>query len=460
MATNPTTTFSGLASGIDSAALIKAMVAQRQVPMTRLTAQQTANNSQSKKLTDIKSKLTALQTATKALDSRTETLTNKVSSSDEKVMKVEAQGGASMGSFKVKVTSLARAERTYSDGFSSSNTAGIIGRGTLGITVGGKPAVDISVTAEDTLESLVKKINASGADVTAGVIKEGANYRLQVTGRNSGASNAIAFTETPLVDDSPGDAIKLGLVKAANEKQAATSATVEVDSFVISSETNAVTGAIPGVTLNVAELGTANVVVDRDPDGLKGKVNSFIAAYNDVMKTLNSEFAYNGTLKGNDSLNGDSTMRGLQSALRTVVSQKVTNGSSTFQLLSSVGVNTQRDGTLALDDAKFTKSVASDYEGVASLFGGDDSSGMMSLITSKLDPYTKTDGSIRSKIDSLTTRNRSIETQLTSMQLRLDKYEDQLRVQFTQLEKNISSLNAQGGALTSMFNSNNSNNSK
>jgi len=64
--------FSGLASGIDSEAIISALSASAKTPINRLQAQKTEFSSQSKKLSDIKTKLAALQTAAKALDSKGE----------------------------------------------------------------------------------------------------------------------------------------------------------------------------------------------------------------------------------------------------------------------------------------------------------------------------------------------------------------------------------------------------
>lgn len=438
--------FSGLASGIDSEAIISALTQASKAPMTQLQNQKAGFNTQSKKLNDIKTKLSTLQTAAKALDTKTEALGNKVGTTDEKILKATGTGGAAMGSFKVEVTSVATAQRTYSEGFSADGEAGLAGEGTLTIQIGTGDAVEVEITADDTLATIAKKINASGAQVSAGIIKEGNNYRLQVTGRQTGAANVITFSETP--------GLTLGLA-GATPKQDAADAKVLVDGFEFSSATNSVSNAVPGVTLNVVDKGISTVTVDRDGEGLKAKLNTFVTAYNDVMKTLNAEFAYTpGITKDRSSLVGDGTLHSLQAALRGALAEATDNGDSKLTTFGSIGLVAQRDGTLSLDDAKFTKAVTDDYEGIASaLAGRADFGGLMTKISDAVDPYAKTDGTLRSKINNLTTRNRDIDRQINSMQTRLDKYEETLRRQYAALEQMISGLNSQGNQLVSIMSS-------
>jgi flagellar hook-associated protein 2 len=438
-------TFSGLASGIDSASLIDALVKSAQTPITNLQADQKANTSQSSKISDIKSKLTTLQTAAQALDTKTEALGNKSSSSDEKALTVTASGGASMGTFKVQVTSIAAPERTYSNKVTASDKAGLFGAGTLKFKVGEGEEVELTISETDTLASVAKKINASGAQVSAGVINDGAGgYRLQVNGTQAGAKNAITFSEL--------DGLTLGLTNPLNEKQKASDAAVTIDGIEFKSSSNSVTGAVPGVTLNLVDVGTSTVKVDRDQDGMKTKLQTFVTAYNDVMKTLNAAFTYSGTTKGSDTLASDSTMKQLQMSLRGMVGKLVPNGDSSMQMLSSIGVNTNRDGTLTLDDGKYSAAVAKDYEGVASMLTGrTDGTGLMKQISDGLLGYTKTGGTLSMKIDNLTKRNKLIDTQITSMQTRIDKYKENLQRQFTALEETMSNLNSQGSSLASIL---------
>jgi flagellar hook-associated protein 2 len=441
--TSPLTTFSGLASGIDSAALIKSMMTIASQPMTRLQSKQGVNNVMSKKFTDIKAKMVALQTAAKALDTRSEAMVNKASSSNDKVLSVSAAGGASLGSFDIEVTSVAKAERTYSEAFAASSQAGLFGTGTLSIQVGSGSAVNVTVDTQDTLNSVASKINAANAGVTAGIVYDGSQYRLQVSGTETGASKAITFGET--------SGLTLGLSVQANQFQAASDAVLMIDDIEVHSTSNSVTSAIPGVTISVVAEGTAKVEVGRDPDGLKTKLDTFVTAYNDVMKVMNTEFSYSGTQKGAGSLTGDSTLRGAQTQLRGLMTQDLSGITSSFSSLGSMGISTQRDGTISVDAEKLKAAINKDYEGVATAIGG--ANGLMSQVVDSVDPYVRSDGAMSSRITNLATRNRDIDSQVSRMQTRLDKYEEQLQRQFAQLESLMSSLQSQGASLSTIISS-------
>lgn len=439
------TTFSGLASGIDSAALIKSMVSVAKQPITRLETKKTTNNAVSKKLTDIKSKLTALQTAAKTLDTRKETLVNKATSSDDKVLTVSTTGGASLGSFSLTVDKMAKAERTYSNGFASSSQPGLFPDDDFTIQVGSGTPASISVVASDTLESIAGKINAANVGVTAGLVYDGKDYKLQVNSNTTGTDSAITFGGV--------GATNLGLDDPANEFQSAQNARVLLDNLVIESQKNSITSAIPGVTLNVVKEGTVDVNIDRDPEGLKTKVDAFVKAYNDVMTTMNAEFAYTGTQKSN-SLSGDSTLRSVQTDMRAIVSQDFSGLSSSFGALGAIGIAVGRDGTLSVDQDKLTKAVNSDYEGVGSILAGNGvDKGLTTQLIDKIEPYVQADGAISSRIKNLSQRNRDVDTQVARMQTRIDKYEESLTRQYASLEKLVSGLNSQGSALSAMLSS-------
>jgi flagellar hook-associated protein 2 len=435
--------FSGLASGLDTTSIISALTAAAKIPMSQLQTQQTTLASKSKKITDIKTDLTSLQTAAKALDTKTKALGNKVTTSDEKILKATANGGSSMGSFKIDVKSLAQPERSYSSAFDSDDVANAAGSGTLTIKTGSGDAIDVAIDTADTLATIATKINKAGGGVSAGVFHDGDKYRLQLTGTKSGKANAVEFTESQ------------GLSLGITEKLPATDAEVEVDGFTIKSSTNDVTGAVPGVTLNLVDTGIATVKVDRDSDAMKTKIDAFIKSYNDVMRTLNTEFSSTGTAKkSDDSLSGDSTLRALQSSMRSFASKIVSNGDSAYTTLASIGVTTARDGQLSVDTTKYNAAVSADYEGVSTLLAGrTDGAGAMATFTAGIERYVSSDGTLSSKIKGYTTQSDDYTKQIAGMQTRLDKYTETLNAQYTALEQTMSELKSQGSSLTAMLSS-------
>jgi flagellar hook-associated protein 2 len=444
--TSPTTTFSGLASGIDSSAIIESLVQIAKLPITRLQDKQSVNTKISTKFSSLKTKLEALKTAAQALDTRTETLVNKGSSSDEKIAKITGTGGSGLGSYRLVVDHLAQAQRTYSDPISSASTAGAAGLGEITLQVGTDDPVVIQVLATDTLTDIAGKINTSGAGVSAGIMFDGTNYRLQVTGTATGADNAITITEDAT--------LSLGLNNPANTLQVAQDAAFTLDGFPVTSKTNTVTDALPGVSLTLSGPGTVDITLERDPDGLKTKLDAFVTAYNELATMMGAEFAkIDGLSKPLDSLSGDSTLRSLQSQLRSTISQNWSSVSPSFPTLMSAGITLDRDNRLSIDQAALSKAVGGDYEGLATMLVGSTSQrGLMGQVSDLVDQLTSVDGPITTRINSLAQANKEMDRSIESIQLRVDSYQEMLTRQFAQLESISARLQTQGNSLISIFN--------
>lgn len=442
----PILSFSGLATGLDSARLISELVRLERAPIQRVEVKQGQLNSQSDKLSNVKSLLEKLQGTAQGLDTRAETLSSFATSTQDGSVTATASGGASLGSFNVDVTSLATSERTYSDPISAKDQAGLFGSGQITIQVGSEAAVNIDVTASDTLETVASAINASSASVTAGVLFDGTNYRLQITGDESGAANAITFTESGTT---------LGLATPANQVQAAADAVFSIDGFSMTRPTNAVSDAIPGVTLDLlgATSGPATVTVQRDSIAIQDQLQEFVDAYNDVATAISAEFAYSGQARTGDSLSGDSTLRGLQSRLRTLIGQSVTALSEPYQTLYSIGIRSGNDGQLSIDEDALTEALANDPEAVAAVLGTDGgATGVLASLDVGIEEYVRaSDGILTQRISGIDDTVRGLDDQIDRMEVRIEKYETSLRAEFAALESLVSGLQAQGNQMLSML---------
>ena len=442
--------FSGLASGIDSAALISGLGSVARQPITRLQSSQTTLKTQAARVDDLSSKLAALATAARALDTTDEVLATKATSANASVVSASASSGAATGAYALHVTSLATSTRAYTDPVSANDQAGLFGTGTLSLTIGGT-TTDLSVEATDTLSSVAKKINGAGIGASAGLVYDGANWRLAVNGTDTGAPNAVTFGESA--------GLTLGLNKPANLIQPAANAAFEVDGLPMSSASNTVTTAINGVTLGLAAAseGAATTVVrvERDATALQTKVSAFVSAYNTVMSAISSETPQGGTVKAG-ALAGDSTLRSVQSSLRSTVSGTVAGLTGAYTNLASIGVSLDRYGTMSLDTAKLSTATAKDPAGVSALFAAETgTTGVMRSLATTIDGYvTSGTGVLATKAKSLRSRATGLQKTMDAMEARVSKYEDTLKKQFTALESLMSTLNSQSAQLASVMASN------
>jgi flagellar hook-associated protein 2 len=429
-------TFSGLASGLDTSAIISSLVQLERVPMQRLQAQNADMRSQMGIFDSLAAALGKLRTTLRELDTSGEFASYKATVTGTAVA-ATTTGDAVPGSYSLDVTSVARAQRTYSAAFGSASDALAATDQTLTLTIAGE-VTNITVKAGDGLDDVVAAINASGAEASAGLAFDGSQYRLQVVGKQTGDVNEIVFTDSGL---------GLGLEIPANTVQAATDAVIRVDDlFDVTSATNEITGVLPGVTLNVLGTGSADLSVATDPAGVKTKVQGFVDAYNAVMAIVNAQ---SGKGKGTNTLNGDATLRTIEQGLKSMISSPVpglVDDDGNDLILADLGISTQRDGTILLDAAKLSTKLGSDFAGTARYFTGlSGIDGMAGALDDLIETYTSgTDPLIPGRKEGLQKRIASNDARITQLEAYLESYEANLRAQFTQLEEAMSAIQTQG----------------
>ena len=84
-----------------------------------------------------------------------------------------------------------------------------------------------------------------------------------------------------------------------------------IDGFAVTSATNQISGAIPGVTLAATKETTAPITLSlaADPEALRGKIKGVVDAYNAVIGKIHTTAGF-GQIAASDSvLTGDSMLR-------------------------------------------------------------------------------------------------------------------------------------------------------
>ncbi len=439
----PAIQLNGIGSGIDIDLLVSGLVAASSAPLSNMQRDVSNLNAAVSTLSDLGGLLASLKSAVSDLDSLQDVGSYKASSSGSAVV-ASANGSALPGSFDVTVNALAKEQRTYTDAFASSTNA-LSQSGSLDVQVGAGSTVSISIDSSDTLESIAGKINASGERVGASVFFDGTNYRLQVRGLDTGAANAVSFTE---------NGTSLGLTTPANTVQAAQDASVTIDGFNVTRATNQISGAIQGVTLALTEetTGPITVNVETDPDALAEKVRSFVNAFNDVNSKIHLTAGF-GSIKGtNPELAGDSALRNITTQLSNTVVTTV--GSGAVQMLANIGVNLNNDGSLKLDETKLASALEADPAAVASVLAGDDSAtnGVMDIFRNLIDTFTDpNDGTLTAREEGMESRVDGIEDRIERETARLTRMEEQLRKQFINMDATVAGNLAQLDYLLAAF---------
>ena len=220
----------------------------------------------------------------------------------------------------------------------------------------------ISYTSSDTLQTLRDKINAatSNTGVTARIIKDSTGFRLDF---NSSAS--FSFTDTNLLLSDLG----------VDEGR------------VITRQTNTVSDLFTGITINLfaSQAGTTiKLEIEQDLGALKTGVETFVAAYNEVRRFINTQNKFDVTTgaKAADAgvLFGDNILGSIQSKLSAIINGNVSGVDGAFSVLSQIGVSLVNNAniidaldreTLVIDDSKLDEALLKNPEDVRRLLAFD-----------------------------------------------------------------------------------------
>lgn len=447
-------TFSGLSTGIDTAALIKALVDARRQPIVQLQKQADGFTSRLTRMGDLAAKLGALRAAATALAYVNSFSAFTAASGDPDVVAVAASSAATEGNHTVGITQLAKAQTTRSDTSYASAAEALGLDGTLTLTPSGGSAVGVTLAPEDTLEDLRDKINSSGASgaVAASILNAGTAaspaYRLVLTARSTGAAGGFsaAFAGTGAL--------------AFTDTQAAQDAVISVDGITgITRSSNVIGDVLAGVTFTLGKdtsaSGPVSVTVSRDTAATKKTVEQFLSAYNDLRGYIHANTRFDPATKTGGPLMGESAADTISRGLGSLITGTVSGLTGSYTALSRIGITTSKsDGTLSLDSAKFEAAMADDPEGVARLFGRDLSTGINGVayqVQSKIDGWmSSVDGIITIRKDGIQRNIDRINSQISQKESAVTLYEASLKVQFARLEQLVSSLKDQAGALVSL----------
>lgn len=416
----------GIGSGLDVNSIVSQLVAaERSSTDTQISNQTSAVNSKVGAYSSIKQALTNLQNATQALQGVNSAFNSfSASSSDNSVFTATASTSATAGTYDIEVDSLATAQKLASSGFSS--TASAIGTGALTLSVGGK-AFTVNVdSTNNTPSQLVNAINnaSDNTGLTASLITADDGTHIVFQSNTTGADNAITITAS----GGDGGLNALAYDPANSNTQLtqltkATSASVSIDGYTYTSDSNQFSDAIPGVTINLAsaESGTTlQLNVASNTSGIDSAMQAFVSAYNAVASVIGNATAYDSSTSTASALTGDSLATQALSQLRSAMMSTTPGTTGGVRSLFDLGITTNQDGTLTLDNDKLNTALASNSQSASNLFSTSGALG--TSLGNMFTGYLSAGGLFDS-------RNTALQSQLTD----LSKQEDTLNTRMTDL---------------------------
>jgi flagellar hook-associated protein 2 len=444
---------SGLASGVDTSAIVEQLMALERQKTTRLQNRQYAVTGQQTALKDIASKLATLKSTANALSAdSTWKQSQTAASSDATRVAVALTGGAGIGGHTIQVTRLASAmQRGYSFPGAAAGTISIA------YNTGTPQTINIDVTATSTIKDVADAINAktSGPVVAAVVKNDLGQDRLVLSARKTGSQSDFTVTSSLLNEDSAYQTPDLSKLDASYALDGGAALT---------SQTNVLENAIPGlrITLKGVTSAPATVTVSEptlDRDGVKTKVKAFVDAYNALVEATNTELGEkpvrNPTSEfqaGYGQLHADAGLQSMLSSVRRQMSEIVAGAG--INDLGDLGITVPKatggtiseagkDGKLVIDDAKLSTALESDWTAVKGFF-----TTFAKDVGAYVDTQTGGSGVIDKRLQNSDRNLKLLKSQLDQTNERIDAKEKRLKAQFAAMESALQASQTQQAWLT------------
>jgi flagellar hook-associated protein 2 len=232
-----------------------------------------------------------------------------------------------------------------------------------------------SVTIDNTnnsLQGIRDAINKANIGVSASIVSDGSAtnpYHLVIKSNKTGEESSMRISV-----QSGGDPALASLLAfdasgtTMTETSKAQNAALTVNGIAVTSQTNSVSGAIEGTSMELMKTGTGNLNVARSTNSVKSSVDVFVKAFNDVNSTIKNLTSFNAETKQGGPLIGDSAVRTIQAGLRKLLSSPVDGSNSTLKTLRDVGISISKDGLMSVDSSKLSAAMSKNLDDVAALF--------------------------------------------------------------------------------------------
>jgi flagellar hook-associated protein 2 len=456
----------GLGSGLDTTAIVKALVdsdkAAKQGQITRGTA---VNSASISGIGSLKSLMAAFNKSMTDLASTTNPQFPgyAATSADVKILTATASNTAVGGNYVVNVGNLATSSKAASAAFAggASSVINSGNAGTLTINQNGKD-YNVSVGANATLQSVRDSINADSslklAGISANIVTDSFGSRLVLGSTNTGADSDIDVDGIPELridrtnvigtSSSPMSDTSAGIIGAL-----ADDAHFTIDGMALTSKTNAVDKAVSGLTLNLAATGTTTVTVASNNDGLKASIQKFVDAYNAIANGITKLTTPSVDADGNPvsaALTGDALPRSILATMRGPLSE--IGAGDKLTVLAQLGITTnQKTGALDFDSTKFATAMNDKKLGgdVQELFTG--SNGLLERMTKAITPFTQTGGILDQRTTNLNKTASKLADDQTALDRRVATLTAVLTKKYNDMDTLVGKLKATASNITSMF---------
>jgi flagellar capping protein FliD len=313
--------------------------------------------------------------------------------------------------------------------------------------INGATTQTVAISATDTLQSLISKINSANAGVQASEVNTGSAidpYRLVLNSEQGGTAGSLQFDTS----NSP-----ISLTQTAAGQNALLLVGSGNSGFVASSPTDTFSNVLAGANLVLTGTSTAPVslTVAQDPSALASAIQSIVTGYNSVVSAIGTATAYNTATNTSAVLEGDTSILQVQTDLSNLVSgQLAGNSGGSIQSLADLGISVNQDGSLSLNSTTLSSLLASNPSGVQQFLATANSGLSAQFQTALTQLSGPTNSVLANETTALSTQVTDNQTQITQMQAQLTVEQNALTAQFDQMEVTVSQLQSNLSAISAI----------
>ncbi len=432
----------GIGSGLDVAGIVSQLVAAERAPtQTRIDRREAEALAKLSAFGTVQGAVGAFRSTLEPLLDLNSFQGRTASSENEERFTVSADVNAAPGRYGVEVVALASAQKLRSAAFAAPDA--VVGSGTLTIASGGEAFSINLAPPQDTLVEIAAAINDNpfNTKVSATIVNSIDGSHLVLTGAEEGAAGAIEVFATgdagldALVYDPAGGTTNLVEVEAAAD------ATVFIDGLEVSSSSNVISDAITGVSISLAEAEPGAVYdlrVAYDTEGAADQVRAFVDGYNELLDALSSQTTFDVESLTAAPLFGESAVRNLVFDLRNVVGGSAQTQLLPFTTLTEIGISTELDGKLSIDEGRLSEALAEDFDDVGRLFSQEE--GFATRLDGLLEAFLEPEAALTTRTEGLELLIDDLGEQREALDLRMESVRARLTAQFSALDSLISQL--------------------
>lgn len=459
----------GIGSGINIDSIVTALVDAERAPKTnQLDRLEKATTTRISAIGSLTGALNTFKTAVDSLNKTSLFESRTASSSSSSVLKATAATTAPAGTYSVQVQQLATSSKVALQSVAGGSTA-TFNSGALTISAGSS-SFNVNITASNnTLAGMRDAINEAGksSGVSATIIADDSGSRLVLSSTKSGAGNDIQISAAedgvtsgsnaltsqnfaPVVDPGNADAFlpPSSTTGAGGVITKAQSAKLTIDGLQLVRDTNRIGDALEGVTLDLVSAQgstdlaagkTINVTVGVDKAAVKTNLQKFVEAYNALIGTtsqLTAVVPVDGGAPVTGPLLGDSSVRNVLSGLRNELVKMTGEGG--VRALADLGITTEKDGKLKLDDTKLTKALESNFDQVGGYLTGDN--GLMGRLSKSVDAYVSINGVLKQRSEALQATKKGVDEQRKALDKRVESLQTRLYAQYNAMDSLVGRL--------------------